>query len=207
MMSPPADHAVKTSVGVIAPGSTATFRSRATVSTSGTTHGVTRNSAPASSDPSASARFGTVPAPPTPSPAKRELTSRIAASASGTVIVISSVVMPPATSASATFTATADDAARMTGTIPPWRSIASTWGLDRRFGMGFRMRATGYGPQATDYGYGLRLRATGVPSRAEPCTYSRSGIWSPVWSPPDRRPGRTRLRDHPSTQVEQKDVS
>ena len=95
MMSPPADHAVKTSVGVIAPGSTATPRSLATAITSGTTHGVTRNSAPASSDPSASARLVTVPAPSSTLGPNRSAHRRIAPIASGTVIVISSVRIRP----------------------------------------------------------------------------------------------------------------
>ena len=100
--------------------------------TSGTRHGHTRNSAPASSAPTAIVRSVTVPAPSRMSWPNRDATERIASSASGTVIVISMVRMPPSTRASVTRTATSAESARMTGTSPPAFKVLRTSALARR---------------------------------------------------------------------------
>jgi hypothetical protein len=67
----------------------------------------------------------------------------IAPIASGTVIVISSVRMPPDTSASTIRSAVSAESARMTGTMPPSRRAASTSCFWRLEAIGYALLLSG----------------------------------------------------------------
>src|SRR5580704_8596375 len=118
MKSAPASQAAIISVGVNAPAmiSFPSFAASATVGRC--SPGLTRNSAPASRHRRAASAFRTVPAPTSISEAAAFASSRITSTAPGTVIVISTMGMPPRQTASAAIRASLGDDARMTGTIP-----------------------------------------------------------------------------------------
>src|ERR1700689_455736 len=91
---------------------------RATESTDGARPGLTRNSAPARRHDSACSSVVTVPAPTRTLSRYCCATSRITVTALGTVMVISTMGMPPAEIASTARVASSTDVARTTGMIP-----------------------------------------------------------------------------------------
>src|ERR1700674_3258576 len=116
--SAPASQAVMTSVGVNAPAMI-TFPSRTASSTVFRFNpGLTRNCAPASRHRRAASALSTVPAPTRTSEALFFASSRMTSRAPGTVMVISTMGMPPRRTASAAIRASPGDDARTTGTIP-----------------------------------------------------------------------------------------
>ena len=117
-MSAPAFQAVITSVGVSAPGMIGTPRSCAAAMVPRSRPGLTMNAAPASMQRRAASASSTVPAPTTARSPSRSTSERMTAVASGTVIVISKIEMPPAITASAARIASSGDGARTTGTMP-----------------------------------------------------------------------------------------
>src|SRR6266851_6827993 len=116
--SAPASQAVITSVGVNAPAMIS-FPSRTASSTVFRFNpGLTRNCAPASRHRRAASGLSTVPAPMRTSDAQFFTSSRMTSTAPGTVMVISTIGMPPWQTASAATHASPGDDARTTGTIP-----------------------------------------------------------------------------------------
>src|SRR6266403_5840030 len=116
--SAPASQAAITSVGVNAPAMIS-FASRTANSTVDTFKpGLTRNCAPASRQRRAASVLRTVPAPMRTPEALFFASSRMTSTAPGTVIVISTMGIPPSQTASAAMRASLGDAARTTGTIP-----------------------------------------------------------------------------------------
>src|SRR5581483_8244287 len=110
--------AVINSVGVIAPGMASLRHASAVVSTEVANPGLTRNSAPASTHIFAWSALVTVPAPvKTRSPYSRT-TCRMRAGASGTVMVISTMGIPPSQFASTARLASCALDARTTGMTP-----------------------------------------------------------------------------------------
>src|SRR5215469_7857918 len=114
----PASSAAITSVGVRAPGIARAPRARATSSTATDNPGLTRNCAPAFRHSRACNALETVPAPTSTRSPQRATTSRMVAIASGTVMVISAIGIPPASMASTASSACCDVLARITGITP-----------------------------------------------------------------------------------------
>src|SRR5580658_4456702 len=129
MKSAPASHAAITSVGVSAPA-ISNFLSRTASSTVGKFRpGLTRNCAPASRQFCAACAFNTVPAPIRTSEPQFFTSSRITSSAPGTVIVLSTIGLPPSQTASSARHASRAEPARTTGTIPISRMRSRTFCL------------------------------------------------------------------------------
>src|SRR5437667_4054599 len=116
--SDPAFHAVMTSVGVKAPAMINIFSRTANSTVGRFNPGLTRNCAPASRQRRAVSTSSTVPAPMSTSEALLLLSSRITSTAPGTVIVISTIGIPPWQTASDAINASREDDARTTGTTP-----------------------------------------------------------------------------------------
>src|SRR6266478_3682539 len=116
--SAPAFQAVMTSVGVNAPAIIKTPSRTANSTVARFNPGLTRNSAPASRQRRAVSTSSTVPAPISASETPLFLSSRITSIAPGTVMVISTMGIPPSHTAWAASSASAGDDARTTGTTP-----------------------------------------------------------------------------------------
>src|SRR2546422_4520704 len=116
--SDPALQAVITSVGVRAPAIISTPSRTANATIGILTPGLTRNWAPALRQRRAVSTSSTVPAPMSTSEALLLLSSRITSTAPGTVIVISTIGIPPWQTASDAINASREDDARTTGTTP-----------------------------------------------------------------------------------------
>ena len=114
----PALQAAIISVGVSAPAIMSLPRRRACATVSGSKPGLTMNSAPASMQRRAASASSTVPAPITTSAPKLLTRSLMTSIAPGTVIVTSTIGMPPAQTASAACLAWVAEEARTIGTIP-----------------------------------------------------------------------------------------
>src|SRR6266540_293613 len=124
--SAPAFHAVRTSVGVMAPGKMGTSRMRQVSIVGMSRAGLTMNFAPASTQARAVSESVTVPAPIRASAPRRSVSSLMIFMAPGTVIVISRTGMPPARIASTAASASSDDLARTTGMMPMARICSTT---------------------------------------------------------------------------------
>ena len=121
--SAPISQARNISVGVIAPGMTILAYLLHILIRSSLREGPTTNSAPVKIDTLAVSASRTVPAPNNTSSPNFLATASIAPIASGTVIVISIVSIPPSLMASTIFRASSDEDALTTGIIPPSSNI------------------------------------------------------------------------------------
>src|SRR5437016_955099 len=116
--SEPASQAVITSVGVSAPAIMSFPSATARWITCRLSPGLTRNCAPASRHRLAASALRTVPAPTRTSAGLLLASSRITSTAPGTVMVISTIGIPPSQTASDAMRASHADDARTTGTTP-----------------------------------------------------------------------------------------
>src|SRR4051812_8091111 len=132
MMSAPASCASRISVGVKQPGATATPRSWHAWMTSRRNTGLTTYRAPASTTALTVAASVTVPAPRMKPSGMVGASSRMRATAFGTVIVTSSARTPPSASASTTPRSFPGSRMRMTATMPKSWIARTTASRDSR---------------------------------------------------------------------------
>src|ERR1035438_8645744 len=125
MKSAPWLHAVTTSVGVKAPGMTATLHLAANSITSGFMDGAVTKPTPASTHKRVVLVSSTVPAP-TMSFGSERIRWAINSTAPGTVMVISTIGMPPSVTASAAKCASSPEETRIAGMMAISRILEQT---------------------------------------------------------------------------------